>query len=98
MVRLSLGDEGPYQSLVVSLGNLCDSFRFKSIPSQHRLRAKELKSFLKQVFERAKNYARSRFPGLAQLIYTEVAGHRRVVVGVLRLSAGVVAPGKTRQV
>ena len=72
---MDLGDEGPYQGLVEALKDLCAAVDPARLPSESRSRGRQLKSILKSVYNRIKEFARRKFDGVAQLLYTEIAGH-----------------------
>ena len=91
--QIQIGDEGPYSSLVESLRELISAVDPHRIPSADRARARELRSILKGVFERIKDCARRKFSGVAQLLYTEIAGHGGLSI-FRRLDAACIANDK----
>ena len=86
---MDLGDEGPYQNMLEALADLRLLIDPKSVPSTRRLR-----SILKGIHERMKNFACRRFQGLAQLLYTEICGHGGLAI-FRRLDAACVASDRT---
>lgn len=77
---MDLGDEGPYQNMLEALADLRLAIDPQNIPTAFRKDARRLRSILKGVLERVKNFALRRFQGLAQLIYTEICGHGGLAV------------------
>ena len=94
--QMDLGDEGPYQGLVEALKELCVSVDPARIPPSTKGRARQLKSILKSVYNRIKEFARRKFTGVAQLLYTEIAGHGGLSI-FRRLDAACVANEKSEQ-
>lgn len=74
---MEIEDVPPYHNLVEGLAVLKDAVVPRRYPSTsgRRRSAKRLRMILEGAFERMKQMARKNCGGMAQLLYTEIAGH-----------------------
>ena len=97
--QIEIEDAPPYHHLVEGLAVLKDSIVPRRYPSSsgRRRSAKRLRTILEGTFERMKMMAKMNCSGMAQLLYTEIAGHGGLPI-FRRIDAAVRASERVRTV
>ena len=75
--HIEIDDVAPYHHIIEGLGSLKEAVtpRKYGSNSTKRRTAKRLRAILEGIFERMKPMAKRGYNGMAQLLYTEIAGH-----------------------
>ena len=71
--HVTLGDRGPYFNLIESLRALCSACSDR-VPSRKRKSVRKLRHVMKRVYDRLREYVRRGMTGIADILYTEMAG------------------------